>query len=151
MDLYDFGNYFSSYIVVKAMRSPLQRYAAAAIAAKQLGRVGGKKAVVGGVYSRQAAMEVYPNADKVNWLYSAAKHYDKAIACLRVELLRGDTEDALDSYTTDQIDGSQKHGRLAKERGQSVQTDELLAAISVLSVYEFMDDSAIEWSRSVPP
>ena len=83
MDLYDLGNTFSSYVPVKALKSPLLRYSAVAIAAKQLGRVKGVKAIMGGVCKKQAFTEVYPNCERTNWFYIATKYYDKAITYLR--------------------------------------------------------------------
>jgi len=120
MDLYDLGNYFASYIPIIAHNSPLTRYSACAIAAKQLGRVKGQKAIMGGVCSQQASTETIQDCEKMNWFYIAAKYYDRAIGCLREALVK---------------DPSQRSA------------DELLAATSILSVYEFMDDSNIEWSR----
>jgi hypothetical protein len=120
MDLYDLGNYFASYIPIIAHNSPLTRYSACAIAAKQLGRVKGQKAIMGGVCSQQASTEILQDCEKMNWFYIAAKYYDRAIGCLREALVK---------------DPSQRSA------------DELLAATSILSVYEFMDDSNTEWSR----
>lgn len=75
MDLFDLGMYFGSYVPVKALSNPLLKSAACAYAAKQLGRVGGAKAVVGGVCSQQANMEIWDGADKTNWLWYGAKYY----------------------------------------------------------------------------
>jgi hypothetical protein len=120
MDLYDLGNYFASYIPIIAHKSPLTRHSACAIAAKQLGRVKGQKAIMGGVCSQQASTEIIQDCGKMNWFYIAAKYYDRAIGCLREALV---------------------------EEPSQRSADELLAATSILSVYEFMDDSNVEWSR----
>ena len=120
MDLYDLGNYFASYIPTISHKSPLTRYSACAIAAKQLGRVKGQKAIMGGVCSQQASTETIKDCEKMNWFYIAAKYYDRAIGCLREALV---------------------------EEPSQRSADKLLAATSILSVYEFMDDSNVEWSR----
>ena len=78
MDLFDFGMYFGSYVPVRALSNPLLKYAACAFAAKQLGRVRGAKASVGGLCSTQANMEVWPYADKTDWEWYGAKYYVSA-------------------------------------------------------------------------
>ena len=83
MDLYDLGYYFASYVPIRALNNPLLRYSAVAIAAKQLGRVRGVKAIIGADCQKQASTEIYPNCEGTNWFYIAAKHYDKAIVYLR--------------------------------------------------------------------
>jgi hypothetical protein len=147
MDLYDLGNYFASYVPIKALKSPLLLYSAAAIAAKQLGRVKGNKAIVGGPCTRPAFTEVYPNCDQTNWFYIAAKYYEKAIAFLRDELANLRSPSSNRSSLVDPCESTSK--QLAQEQSHTAQADDLLAATSILSVYEFMDDSNIEWSRSV--
>lgn len=89
MDLFDLGTYFASYVPVKARTNSLLKYAACAYAAKQLGQVKGKKALVGGACSRQASMELWLDADKVDWFWIGAKYYDKAISLL-MEALQQD-------------------------------------------------------------
>jgi hypothetical protein len=57
MDLFDLGCYFGHLVPVHALSNPLLKYSACAYAAKQLGRVQGRKAVIGGIVGRQAEME----------------------------------------------------------------------------------------------
>lgn len=57
MDLFDLGCYFGHLVPVQALLNPLLKYSACAYAAKQLGRVQGRKAVIGGIVCRQAEME----------------------------------------------------------------------------------------------
>ena len=146
MDLYDLGHYFTSYVPIEALKSPLLRYSAVAIAAKQLGRVRGVKATIGAHCQKQASTEVYPNCEGVNWFYIAAKYYDKAIAYLRKGLVKAGCPGVSPPSPTDAVS---KRARADDCQSQSTQTDDLLAATSILSVYEFMSDSNIEWSRSV--
>jgi hypothetical protein len=81
MDLFDLGTYFASCVPVRARLNPLLKYAACAYAAKQLGRVKGAKAKMGGVCSRQAIMEVWHDKDN-DFAWIGAKYYEKAIQLL---------------------------------------------------------------------
>jgi len=150
MDLYDLGNYFASYIPVKALQSPLLRYSACAIAAKQLGRVKGLKSIMGGICSKQASSETYSNIEQAHWFYIAAGYYDKAITQLRAALSQINTQDSCDMSQTEFSERSVDDIQVSENRRRG-QADDLLAATSILSVYEFMDDSNAEWSRSVVP
>ena len=132
---------------MRARQSPLLRYSAAAIAAKQLGRVNGNKAVIG-LCVRQASTEIYPAIERTNWSYIAAKYYDKALSFLREALADiGSTNDDLSLSMTVNESSSQIDRLMIQEQRHSAQADDLLASTSILSVYEFMDASSIDWSR----
>ena len=158
MDLFDDGCYFAHFVPVKALTSPFLKYAAIAYAAKQLGRVRGNKAIMGGVCSKQATLENYPHADKVDWFYMAAKYYDKAISLL-MDALQAEHSPPDYSTTVSQWQnptGTEWYGaeRRKKRRvlatgGQSptASSDELLAGTVILSVSEFLDASGFAWSR----
>jgi hypothetical protein len=147
MDLFDLGNYFAFHVPLRARRSPLLRYSAAAIAAKQLGRVNGKKAAIG-LCKWQASTEMYPNCDRTSWFYIAAKYYDKAISFLREALVDIGTKNGNISPSMGPNESSSQMDRLMiQEQRHSEQADDLLAATSILSVYEFMEASSVEWSR----
>ena len=75
MDLFDLGKFFGSYVPLRALSNPLLKYAACAFAAKQLGRVNGAKACIGGLCSVQASMEVWPGAEITDWAWYGAKNY----------------------------------------------------------------------------
>jgi hypothetical protein len=126
MDLYDLEGYFASYVPIRALSCPLLRYSAAAIAAKQLGRVGRNKT---STHSEQA-----------NWAYLAAKYYDKAITFLREALV--DIGGQVINFDGD----TSARGRLVQEQCHAIRKDDLLTSTSILSVYEFMDASTTEWS-----
>jgi hypothetical protein len=146
MDLYDMGNYFASYVPIRALSSPLLRYSTAAIAAKQLDRVNGFKPVTGPC-KRQASTEIYPQCERSpNWSYIAAKYYDKAISVLREALVHVGRRNSSDSQPTD-ISSSQRDRLMMQEMSHSADADDLLAATSILSECEFMDASSVEWSR----
>ena len=155
MDLFDLQTYFASYVPVKALTNPLLKHAACAYAAKQLGQVKGKKAIVGGACSRQANMELWPDAEMVDWFWIGAKHYDKAISLLMDVLQQDRGGTPLKSPTTysqtqaAEIDRENGYERVKRRRlsGGNSSSDELLAATAILCVYEFLDASGAAWSR----
>ncbi|KAI9839133.1 MAG: hypothetical protein M1819_003126 [Sarea resinae] len=158
MDLFDRGTFFSSYVPVKALKNPLLKYAAIAYAAKHLGRIKGRKTILGGSSSRQANMELYPDCDKVDWYYKGAKYYDKAISLLMEALKedRGDVslsnQDAGVQWQTVEVsengeDDRRKRRRVGDGQLSRTRSDELLAATAILCVYEFLDASGAAWSR----
>jgi hypothetical protein len=157
MDLFDLETYFVSYVPVKALSNPLLKYAACAYAAKQLGRVKGTKAIVGGVCSKQASMEVWPDAEKVDWYWYGAKYYEKAIQLLMKEL-RHDAEgptplstaEAFGQWQAAEVIESHarnRRRRFSNSRLSSAHSDEVLAATAILSVYEFLDATGPAWNR----
>lgn len=155
MDLFDLGTYFASYVPVKALSNPLLKYAACAYAAKQLGRVNGRKTAIGGACSRQADMELWPDADKVDWSWIGANYYDKAISLL-MEALQQDAgctplnspriRDQLQAVEVGLGDGFERAKR-RRLSGTGSSSDELLAATAILCGHEFLDASGAAWSR----
>lgn len=162
MDLFDLGCYFSHHLPVDAISNPLVRHSACAYAAKQLGRVRGRKAIVGGIAGRQSDMEVYPNPETVDWAYIGAKYYDRAISRLMEELLHSGNQDApMTPMTGDET--LSPHGRSSSAQSQRTSSgnkrrrisrsvsaynaDETLAATAILCVYEFLDNANSAWAR----
>ncbi|KAJ6130177.1 transcriptional regulator family: Fungal Specific TF [Penicillium capsulatum] len=159
MDLFDLGTYFASYVPVRAMSNPLLKYAACAYAAKQLGRVKGSKAMMGGVCSRQATMEIWPEKDN-DFIWIGAKYYEKAIQMLMKEL-QPDTEgpppwstpEAFGQWQASELCDSAQTPRKRRRRlsdsrlTRGVHSDEVLAATAILSVYEFLDATGPAWNR----
>lgn len=159
MDLFDLGTYFASYVPVRAMSNPLLKYAACAYAAKQLGRVKGAKAKMGGVCSRQAVMEIWPNKDD-DFIWYGAKYYEKAIQLLMKELQPD--ADGPPPMSTPEVFGQwqaaelgedahnprKRRRRISNSRlSRGVHSDEVLAATAILSVYEFLDATGPAWNR----
>ncbi len=158
MDLFDLGSYFASRVPVRALSYPLLKYAACAYAAKQLGQVKGNKAIVGGVCSKQANMELFSDVNQLDWNYKGAKYYDQAILLLMKAL-----QDERDGFHLDcsdlpgfeqsteaneeDDDNRRKRRRLSSDYFSSTKSDELLAATAILCVYEFLDGSSAAWSR----
>lgn len=76
LDLSDSSKFFSVYVPIRAINSPSLKYAIAALAAKQLGRVKGNKLSSGGGMSTSSATtEMYPNAAETDWFLKAANYY----------------------------------------------------------------------------
>lgn len=159
MDLFDQTTFFSSHIPVKSISNPLLKHAACAYAAKQLGRVNGAKAIVGGISSRQAAMEQWQRTDQEDWALLAAQHYDHAISLL-LEALHWDQEsskcdnsDNIDTryYAPRTLDGMVNERKLRRRKFGSAQStarsDDVLAATAILCEYESLDASAAAWTR----
>ncbi|KAF7714198.1 Fungal Zn(2)-Cys(6) binuclear cluster domain-containing protein [Penicillium ucsense] len=159
MDLYDLGTYFASCVPVRARINPLLKYAACAYAAKQLGRVSGAKAKMGGVCSRQAAMEVWPDKDR-DFAWVGAKYYEKAIQLLMRELQPDagappplSTPEAFGQWQANELAQDAGNPRKRRRRvsnsrlSRGVHSDEILAATAILSVYEFLDATGPAWNR----
>jgi hypothetical protein len=166
MDLFDRERYFSSCVPVKALDSPLLRFSATAIAAKQLGRVSGGNFKSNGKNPTPSIMQTFRNVSQTGWLYKAASYYDRAISYLqlylRQALPRQETDSANDISPTN-LPGPDSatvgvresfHISIAHEtRDISARPfsqpmlDDLLAATSILSIYELLDHPGTEWSR----
>ncbi|KIM95124.1 hypothetical protein OIDMADRAFT_45534 [Oidiodendron maius Zn] len=160
MDLYDQGCYFAQLVPVQALLNPLLKYSACAYAAKQLGRVQGRKAVVGGNVTDQAEMELFPNPETVDWEYLGAKYYDKAIQLLMEELSNSRAQEmsvtpiAEQPFTPQSAVHSPRitpnvpvHRRHNLPSPNTNKSDETLAAVAILCVYEFLDNANTAWSR----
>ena len=148
MDLYDLSNYFATMVPVEASHCPLLKHAACAIAAKQLGLVKGRKATIGGVCSIPATTALFSDSENTDWSYVAAKYYDKAITCLQKALVKNISRHCLYTSSCGSDDREeQKRRRLGMNIDCSPAVDGLLAGTTILSVYEFMDGSNLEWSR----
>jgi hypothetical protein len=161
MDLFDLGCYFAHQVPVQAISNPLLKYSACAYAAKQLGRVRGRKALVGGIVDRQAEMEVYARPETVDWAYLGAKYYDKAISLLMEELSNSGTTHELPitpslvdepfspqgSQTPQSHSDTQGNKRRRLSRPSNISSaDETLAAAAILCVYEFLDNANTAWA-----
>ncbi|KAL9046493.1 MAG: hypothetical protein Q9214_000684 [Letrouitia sp. 1 TL-2023] len=159
MDLFDLGKYFGAQVPVKAVSNLLLKHAACAYAAKQLGRVGGRKATVGGASARQASMELWVQADQEDWGLLAAKHYDKAISLLMKALQwdqgpsNANSTESIDSrrYAARTIEDMTEERRLRRRLFGSSQStarsDDVLGATAMLCAYEFLDASNAAWAR----
>jgi hypothetical protein len=156
MDLFDRERYFSSCVPVKALDSPLLRFSAVAIAAKQLGRVSEGNSRLDGNYRTPSVMQTFRDASQTDWLYKAASYYDRAISYLQLYLRQAlpRHETASDGISATAGVRESFHISIAHET-RDISTrpfsrpmlDDLLAATSILSLYELLDHSGTEWSR----
>ena len=161
MDLFDLGCYFAHLVPVQALSNPLLRFSACAYAAKQISRVRGRKAIVGGIVNTQAEMELYPHPETVDWAYIGAKYYDKAISLLMEELSNSGKQDMLMTPVPEETFSPQgstrsprsapsiqasKRRRLSRPASAN-NADETLAAAAILCVYEFLDNANSAWAR----
>ncbi|KAF9894963.1 hypothetical protein FE257_004586 [Aspergillus nanangensis] len=159
MDLFDLGTYFASYVPVRAMSNPLLKYAACAYAAKQLGRVKGSKPLPQEAGMKKSTMEAWADGKALDWVWYAAKYYDKAIQLLMKELQpkKGppplSTPEAFGQWQAAELceenDNPRKRRRRYSESrfSNGVHSDEILAATAILSVYEFTDATGPAWNR----
>jgi hypothetical protein len=163
MDLFDLGCYFAHHVPVQAITNPLVRYSACAYAAKQLFRVKGRKAVLGGIVSQQSDMELYPHPETVDWGYIGAKYYDRAISLLMEELLNSGSQDTpltpvtafadtpssqASAVSPQSLPRTAGNKRIRLSRPVSAtNADETLGAAAILCVYEFLDNANTAWDR----
>jgi len=163
MDLFDLDCYFARTMPLQSLSNPLLLNAACAYAAKQLSRVQGRKATIGGIIEIPANMELHPNAKTTDWMFISAKYYDKAIQLLMVELsssrlpetpLLPIQEDVFSpqsvSHSPQSAASTHSQGNKRQQLSRPVQTsnaDQTFAAASILCVYEFLDNAKNEWDR----
>ena len=158
MDLFDLGAYFAYVVPVRARSHPLLRHAACALAAKQLGRAKGAKAIVGGICSQQSSMEMYDGAS-IDWEWEGAYQYDRSIALLMETMQQDQDERSPASRDHEQLHwrdsrstahtGSDLRDRqgLHDRATAPLRSDEVVAATAILCVYEFLSATGAAWSR----
>lgn len=131
MDLFDRDKHFTHLVPLKALRDALLRNAIAAVAAKQLGRVKGRKPFTGRQYQKPSAMEVLDDTPaQVDWFYKAANYYDKAIAFSRQYL------QAVSGELSDVHSPNTQHAAAVS----LANSDDLVVAVSIFSLYESLDN-----------
>lgn len=138
MDLYDRDKHFTHLVPLKALRDALLRNAIAAVAAKQLGRVRGHKPFSHQQTQKPSAMEVLDESADVDWFYKAANYYDKAIAFSRQYL------QAVSGGLTSEPPSPNTQMALSLAN-----SDDLLVAVSIFSLYESLDNTDTGWLQYV--
>lgn len=135
MDLFDCEKHFAQLVPLKALRDALLKNSIAAVAAKQLGRLRGNKPFVGRQSQKPATMEVINGGTSVDWYYKAANYYDKAIMYSRLYLqaLSGSLSNPPSPATSATL--------------TSANSDDLLLAVSIFSLYESLDNAEIGWTQ----
>lgn len=135
MDLFDCEKHFGQLVPLKALRDALLKNSIAAVAAKQLGRVRGNKPFLGRQHQRPATMEIIDDSAGIDWYYKAANYYDKAIMYSRLYLqaLSGTLSNPPSPATSATLTGAN--------------SDDLLLAVSIFSLYESLDNAEAGWTQ----
>ncbi|PWY66504.1 hypothetical protein BO94DRAFT_540626 [Aspergillus sclerotioniger CBS 115572] len=92
MDLGNDTQYFSRYIVSLADMSALIRYAACALAAKQLGQVKDPESSIRQTSCHRTMLKAFSNS-KLDFLWYGAKYYERAIQILARQISHEDRSD----------------------------------------------------------
>ncbi|QIW98446.1 hypothetical protein AMS68_003964 [Peltaster fructicola] len=133
MDLFDSERHFTQLVPLKALRDVLLKNAMAAVAAKQLGCIKGSRPFMSPQNQKPASMEMIEFEDNVDWFYKAANYYDKAIMHSRVYLQQ--LSGTISSPTTPTVPATVS----------TVDSDDLLLAVSIFSLYEYLDNADFGW------
>ena len=166
MDLFDLDTYFSRIVPLKAVQNVMLRSAMAAVAANQIGQLLANKS------SREGMQHLLPiiGEDGVtphtDWFYKAANYYDRGISYLRIFLQRwlSDASSDLTGHasrynnqrTLSETSNSNRSSltlpnkKRRLNRAQSTDgadMEALVAAISVFSLYESVDNFTDDWSQ----
>lgn len=136
MDLFDLDLYYSRQVPVLARSNSLVKYAACALAAKQLGRVKGRKTIFGGFSHRLAKMETWSDNGNTSscpdYLWYGMKYYDKSISLL-METISADENGT--GRGTRRDDYNRRYD------------DQTIVAATLLCVYEFLSATTTGWSQ----
>lgn len=120
MDVFDTGAYFSHKIPVLATSRPLLKSAVCATAAKHLRHIENSSNEMRFSHYQHPNRPVGPS-DDVDWHYQSTKHYYEAINQLKDSI------------------------RLRQFETDSIQREEVFAAIAILCTYELMDAPGTAW------
>lgn len=159
MDLYDSGSYFSRQGSLRALSNPLVRYAACAYAAKQMGLVQERNAIVG-IGASQSQTKASPSAEEVDWKLMGTTYYDKAMSLLLEEVpdssnlefpLTSTREIGFDSTPQNNFSSSPVPNKMRcllrlAPGGNVNDADDTLTAAAILCVYEFLDIARAGWA-----
>lgn len=127
MDLFDSDQFFELQLPLLVSKHALLLYSAVALSAKVLGRMSES------VRRQRDERGRVLNASM--WSHTARSFYDRAVHLLREKL-------ASNTRTSPDL-----HGMIESSEVEMTETDELVAVAAILSVYELLDASAVEWSR----
>lgn len=155
MDIFDTGAYFAAYVPVQARQSALLEHAAIACAARAFGRIKSHKSVREGDAPLYNGTKIHHSTRSVNWQRTAAENYGAAISLILGFLEENAIDTLKDPDCVFQDDGSDvdkvsndpaSRGECdTAERSSRVRSKDVLAALAILSMYEFLDGSTLEW------
>jgi hypothetical protein len=159
LDLSDAAKFFSVYVPIRALNCASLKYSIAALAAKQLGRVKGSKSCTGrGMLTSPATTETYPNSEQVDWFLKAANYYYLSVSDLTTSTSDGYSVVSTSAVLDSPIDllGRWLNTQSAQGAGQSPddgaflrKTEEILATVTVLTLYKLLDAKGEEWHMYV--
>jgi len=155
LDLSDAGKFFSGLAPIRALSCLSLKFSIAALAAKQLGRVKGAKSFSeGGMFTRPATTETYPNAAQVDWYLKAANYYYLAAADLSSSTSDRYTIASSSAVLESPIEvvGRWLNKRPSQGMGQTPVDDDflrkaedMLASSVLLTLYRLLDAKGEEW------
>ena len=157
LDLSDAAKFFSVYVPIRALNSQCLKYSIAALAAKQLGRVKGSKSCTGrGIFTSPATTETYPNAEQVDWFLKAANYYYLSVSDLANITSDGYSVVSTSAVLDSPIDLVARWLNTRSTQGQNLddgsllrKTEEVLATVTILTLYKLLDAKGEEWHMYV--
>lgn len=166
MDLFDLDTYFSRIVPLKAVQNVMLRSAMAAVAANQIGQLIANHAPMEDLQHLLPLVGDDASLEHTDWFYKAANYYDRGISYLRIFLQRwlSDSNSDLTGHASrynaprNQPEPStsgplsvappNKRRRLSRPQSSSgADMEALVAAISVFSLYESLDNFTDDWSQ----
>ena len=166
MDLFDLDTYFSRIVPLKAVQNVMLRSAMAAVAANQIGQMMANHSPLEDVQHLIPFVGENGVLQHTDWFYKAANYYDRGISYLRIFLQRWLSDSSSEGLTGHASEynsartlseASNKSAlsvspnkRRRISQGQSsdgADMEALVAAISVFSLYESLDDFTEDWSQ----
>lgn len=151
LDLSDSQKFFTVYVPIRAINCSSLKYAIAAVAAKQLGRIKGNKAST--ARDNLASTKTYPNSTQVDWFLKAANYYYLAASDLNNSTSDGYTMVSSSAVLESPIEMVSRWLRtrpaeISKDsrKGLFFRTaEEMLAAVVLLTLYRLIDLDGEEW------
>ncbi|KAJ5483045.1 hypothetical protein N7539_006491 [Penicillium diatomitis] len=156
LDLSDAAKFFSVHVPIRALNNVSMRYAMAAFAAKQLGRVKGVKCHTGrGILTSPAVSEIYPNSGAVDWFLKGVNYYYLAISDLAASASDGYSSVSTSAVLDSPIDVLKRWlptqlGLTAEGKGFADGTflrkvEDIFATVAILISYKLLDAKGEEW------
>ncbi|KAL2407976.1 Transcription activator AMTR1 [Exophiala dermatitidis] len=165
MDLFDLDTYFSRIVPLKAVQNVMLRSAMAAVAANQIGQLLANHTPREGLQHLLPIMGDDGIMQHTDWFYKAANYYDRGISYLRIFLQRwlSDSSSGVtghaSKYTAPKhlsetgaksaVNAASPHKRrrISTQEASGADMEALVAAISVFSLYESLDNPTEDWSQ----
>ncbi len=166
MDLFDLDNYFSRIVPLKAVQNVMLRSAMAAVAANQIGQLLAKHSSKEDLQHLLPMMGEDGAMQHTDWFYKAANYYDRGISYLRIFLQRWlrdsgkdltghasrynaarSLSDASNQETSVSVPPHKRRRVSRPQSSDAADMEALVAAISVFSLYESLDNPTDDWSQ----